>query len=452
MLPEKLLSRAEYVSVDWPKSYRRNARRHTKRQLRNLETGIVEFGFIVPILVDADGNVIAGHARLMVAKKLGMTDVPVIFVTHLTPAQVRAFRIADNRLAELAEWDETMLAIELQGLIEIDYNVEVTGFETPEIDLVISKQIAPIAVGPSDVIPDIEDNKPAVTRLGDVWRLGDHRLGCGDARDASIYEDLMNGASAQMVITDPPYNVRIRGNVCGTGLIQHREFVMGSGEMSDEEYEAFLASCVRLLVRFSQDGSVHFLFIDWRHLHILEAVCRRYYPEQLNLCVWAKTNGGMGSLYRSQHELVVVFKNGTAVHINNVQLGKYERNRTNVWRYEGVNTINPDRRGELALHPTVKPVALVADAIRDCSKRNGIVLDPFVGSGTTIIAAEETGRRCHALELDPRYVDVAIRRWQELTGHSAVHTHTNLTFDETSQARRSELLLLPSPQPHPKEG
>jgi DNA modification methylase len=226
---------------------------------------------------------------------------------------------------------------------------------------------------------------------------------------------------------------------------------MASGEMSEAEYEDFLVAIVRNLIRFTVNGSVHYVFIDWRHIHELERVCRRYFTEQLNLCIWAKTNGGMGSLYRSQHELVLVYKNGTAPHINNVLLGRYGRNRTNVWTYEGVNTVNPDRRGDLELHPTVKPVALVADAIKDCSKRNGIVLDPFVGSGTTIIAAEKTGRICYAMELDPRYVDTAIRRWETFTGGTARHEGTGLTFNELTLVRHSKVPLLPPPHPGPQD-
>ena len=444
-LPDQLLGKVEYIAVGKLKAYRLNARRHSKKQLRKIAASIQAFGFVVPVLVDANETLIAGHGRVQAAELLGLSEVPVIRLSHLNEAQVRALRIADNRLTELGEWDETKLAIELQFLVEIDFDVELTGFDAPEIDMTIERELAATAAGPADSIPPLDPETPLVSRVGDIWLLDDHRLICGDARDAACFEALMRGQLAQLVFTDPPYNVAIDGHVCGSGRIRHSEFVMASGEMSEAEYEDFLVAVVRNLIRFSANGSVHYLFIDWRHLHELEGVCRRYFTDQLNLCIWSKTNGGMGSLYRSQHELVLVYKNGTASHINNIHLGKYGRNRTNVWTYEGVNTVNPDRRGDLELHPTVKPVALVADAIRDCSKRNGIVLDPFVGSGTTIIAAEETGRICYAIELDPRYVDTAIRRWETFTGGAAQHGGTGLTFNELALVRSSKVPLLPPP-------
>ena len=441
----RLLDQAEYVPIERLKAYGHNARKHPKRQLRKLEKGIREFGFVVPALVDGDNVIIAGHARVEAATNVGLTEVPIVRVTHLSRAQVRALRIADNRLAELAEWDAETLAIEFQSLVDIDFDVELTGFEVPEIDLLIDEQLVGVASGTADEVPPLDDAHLPVTRPDDLWHLDEHRLYCGDARDRSSYEAALDGRPAQMIFTDPPYNVSIRGNVCGSGEIDHPEFIMASGEMTEQEFAAFLAASVRNLVRFSIDGSVHFIFMDWRNLGALERVCRRYYAQQLNLCAWVKTNGGMGSLYRSQHELVGVFKNGAASHINNVRLGKYGRNRTNVWVYEGVNTVNPERRRELALHPTVKPVALVADAIRDCSKRKGIILDPFVGSGTTIIAAEETGRICCALELDPRYVDVAVRRWQAFTSGNARHAESGLTFAEMETIRHAKTPLLPPP-------
>ena len=423
----------------------RNSRVHSDRQIAQLAASIDEFGFIVPVLVDAEGTVLAGHARIEAAKRLGIDLVPVIRIEHLTEAQMRAYVIADNRLAELASWNSDLLAEELTFLadINVDFDVEVTGFEIAEIDLLI--ETVKSEPDQDDQVPEPNPEQPTVSRVGDLWVLGTHHLYCGDARDEASYEALLAGQPAQMIITDPPYNVPIHGHVGGLGAVQHGEFIMASGEMNEEEYEAFLTAFVRNLIQFSVQGSVHFVFIDWRHLHLMEEVCRRHYAVQLNLCVWAKTNGGMGSLYRSQHELVLVLKNGEAKHVNNVRLGKYGRNRTNLWTYEGVNTINPNRRDDLAMHPTVKPVALVADAIKDCSKRNGIILDQFVGSGTTIIAAERTGRCCAALELDPRYVDVTVRRWEAITGERAQHAKTGLTFAEMTDMRRSELPLLPPP-------
>ena len=434
----------EYVRLELLQGYQNNPRKHPKRQIRILKQLIAQFGFVVPILVDAENLIISGDARLLAARELGTREVPIIKVTHLTKAQVRAFRIADNRIAELGEWDREVLAHEFRCLLEIEHAIDFTGFEAPEIDHVITTQIAPSATGPEDHLPETDDRP--VTCPGDVWRLEEHRLACGDARDPSAYEAVLGSRKAQVVFTDPPYNIRIDGNVCGSGAIRHREFVMASGEMSPEEYREFLRDTASNLIAFSRDGSVHYLCIDWRHLYDLEAVCREYYSDHLNTCVWVKSNGGMGPLYRSQQEFVLVLKNGTAQHINNVQLGRFKRNRTNVWHYEGVNTPTPARRAELEMHPTVKPVALVADAILDCSKRGGIVLDPFLGSGTTIIAAEKTERRCCGIELDPIYVDTAIRRWQAYTKGTAIHVTTGWSFDDLADRRLDQPLLLLAPR------
>ena len=369
-------------------------------------------------------------ALTMPSRQLQFEKVPTICLDHLSDAQKRAYIIADNRLAELAEWDDELLALELQGLCDIDFDVSLTGFEVPEVDLIIESLHQGHDDDAANQIPALRLDEPAVSRTGDLWIMDGHRLLCGDALDPVDYDTLLGPRRAQMVFTDPPYNVPIDGHVSGKGKVCHREFVMASGEMTADEFAEFLSRCIQNMADVSKDGSVHFVCMDWRHLHVLQDAARQTYSEMLNLCVWNKTNGGMGSLYRSKHELVGVFKNGTAPHINNVQLGKFSRNRTNVWDYAGVNTFGPDRHEELALHPTVKPVAMVVDAIKDCSKRNGIILDPFIGSGTTIIAAERAGRRCYAMELDPKYVDQAIRRWQKFTGHKAVLERTGQSFDE----------------------
>jgi DNA modification methylase len=248
----------------------------------------------------------------------------------------------------------------------------------------------------------------------------------------------MRGQTAQMVFSDPPYNVPVDGHVCGLGRIKHREFAMAAGEMSELEFITFLQTVLGHLAAHSANGSIHFICIDWRHLHELLTAARAVYAAFKNLCIWNKTNGGMGSLYRSKHELVLVFKHGTAAHINNIDLGRHGRYRTNVWDYAGTNTLGAERGEELEMHPTVKPVALVADAILDCSRRGGIVLDCFAGSGTTLIAAERTRRRAFAMEIDPRYVDTAVRRWQEYSGAAAVLAGTKLTFAKVETARRAE--------------
>tara|TARA_R110000868_G_scaffold411694_2_gene707594 strand:- start:2354 stop:3760 length:1407 start_codon:yes stop_codon:yes gene_type:complete len=441
---KELGSAVIYLSIDDIKGYRQHARTHSKRQQKLMERSIREFGFILPILIDSNGTVIAGHLRLMTAKDIGYTKIPTIRITHLSTEQVRAYRVADNRLAELGEWDQEILAVELQDLIEIDFDVELTGFETPEIDLIIGDAASAGDEGAANDIPDVESI--AVSMLGDLWLLDEHIVLCGDARDSTSYEALMQGRLAQLMISDVPYNLKISGNVSGLGKVKHSEFKMASGEMTEAEFEKFLADFVRNAVAFSAPGSVHYLFIDWRHLHVLERVCHKFYDTQLNLCVWSKSNGGMGSFYRSRHELILIFRNGPGPHLNNIQLGKYGRNRTNVWEYDGCSTGTKERRADLALHPTVKPAEMIADAIKDASKRGGLILDPFLGSGTTIIACEMTGRVGVGLELDPKYVDVIVRRWEAYTGGEAVHAETGLTFAEMHEMRSGKQLLLPPPE------
>lgn len=365
-----------------------------------------------------------------------MADSPNIRLRHLTDSQKRALALADNKIAESAGWNLELLAAELHHLceVEVDFDVTVTGFAPAEIDLLIESMEPADTDTKADVIPDAPSSNEINVRRGDLWLLGSHRLLCGDATNPDDVGTLMVGDRAQMVFIDPPYNVRIDGHVCGSGRIRHPEFVMASGEMSAAEFTAFLMLALANLAASSIDGAIHFVCMDWRHIYELLTAGRDVYSELKNLCVWTKTNAGMGSFYRSQHEMVLVFKNGTARHVNNVELGRFGRNRTNVWLYEGVNTFSPNRRDDLKLHPTVKPVALVADAIRDCSTRRGIVLDTFAGSGTTIIAAEKTGRRAYAMELDPRYVETTIRRWQDYAGGEAVHADTGHTFNALDQA------------------
>lgn len=410
------------------KPFDQNARTHSKKQIKQIAASIERFGWTNPVLVDAHGGVIAGHGRLEAAKLLGLETVPTICLENMSEAEIRAYVIADNRLAELAGWDDEILAIELQALVALDFNVEVIGFETAEIDLLIDGLDAPSADDEADAIPEIDKSEPPLTQPGDLWRLGRHRLLCGDAMQAESFERLMAGERAQMVFADPPFNVPIDGHVCGLGSIKHAEFAMASGEMSEAEFTEFLETVLGHLATHSADGALHFVCIDWRHIYELLSAARETYSETKNLCVWAKTNAGMGSLYRSQHELVFVFKNGSAPHINNIELGRYGRNRTNVWQYAGVNTLGANRLAELAMHPTVKPVAMVADAIRDCSRRGDIVLDAFGGSGTTLIAAEKTGRRGYAIEIDPLYIDVTLERFRATFGEEPVHEISGLSF------------------------
>ena len=424
-----------YLPVSALKPNPKNPRKHNDRQIRLLAKSIQAVGFNVPILVDQDGNVIAGHGRLLAAHQLGMYEVPTIRLDHLTEAQVTAFMIADNRLTEIAVWDDHVLAEQLKTLseVDLDFDLEVTGFTMGEIDLRIEGLST--VEGKEDLadkLPPLPAGPP-VTKPGDLWLLDDrHRLLCGNALEGADYRMLMNNAMAVMVFTDPPYNVKINGHVSGLGAIRHREFAMAAGEMSETEFIAFLTRACSLMARYSIDGSIHFLCMDWRHMAELLEAGRVAYTELKNLCVWAKDNAGMGTLYRSQHELIFVFKHGRAAHRNNVDLGRHGRYRTNVWRYGGINSFSrkTEEGNLMEIHPTVKPVAMVADAILDCSARGDIVLDPFLGSGTTLMAAERTGRCCYGMELDPLYVDTVIRRWQVYTGGLARHAATGCTFDE----------------------
>lgn len=415
--------------------YPGNARTHSNEQIRQIADSIEAFGFWNPVLIDVNYEIVAGVGRVGAAGLLGWETVPTLLVTDLTQAQLRAYRITDNRLAENAGWDEEILAIEFQALqeLELDFDLSVTGFVAPKIDLLIQSLAA--EEDADDEIPPIQDDSPSITRLGDLWQLGEHLLICADARDAAAYSVLMGGELAGQVITDPPYNVKIDGNVCGNGAVRHPEFVMASGELSEQEFRELLEIVLDLMVQFSRDGSLHYVFMDWRHVGGLLTVGAATYTELKNFCVWNKDNAGMGSFYRSKHELLPVFKNGSAAHVNNIELGRHGRNRTNVWDYPGASSMHEGRLDDLRLHPTVKPVALIADAILDASNRGDIVLDPFGGSGTTIVAAEQTGRQARVIELDPRYVDVAIRRWQQLNNKEATLADSGVSFDDIARLR-----------------
>jgi DNA modification methylase len=414
----------------------RNARTHSERQVEQIAASVLKFGFIIPIVVNEKGVILAGHGRLRAAQRLGLEEMPTIVVKHLTEELQRAFTLADNRLAELAGWDEDLLRVELQELaLAIDFDFEVTGFSTLDLDRLEAPRLA--KAPKPEVVPELARDRPAISAAGDLWKLGKHLLLCGSALEQASYQTLMGGDRAQMVFTDPPYNVAIDGHVCGLGSVRHQNFGMASGEMTKPEFTGFLGSFMGHAVQYSQDGAIHYIFMDWRHMgEVLDAASELY--ELKNVCVWNKTNGGMGTFYRSKHEMVFVFKVGGGPHINNFGLGEKGRYRCNVWDYPGVNTFKRGRMDELRAHPTVKPLPLVVDALKDCSKRGGLVLDPFGGSGTTLLAAEKTGRVGRCIELDPHYVDAAVGRWQALTGQAAVHAETGQTFDElTAVAARA---------------
>jgi DNA modification methylase len=437
-----------------------NPRKHSKKQLEQIASSIQKFKFTNPILVDAEGRIIAGHGRTEAAKLIGMTEVPTLCLADMSEADIRAYVIADNRLAENADWDRELLGLEFQYLAEldIDFDLAVTGFELAEIDCLIGGlSLGQEGPDPADEVSEVAAD-PATSRAGDIWAIGTHRLICGDATLPDTYTALLAGEKASMVFADPPYNVPIQGHVSGLGKVQHREFAMASGEMSNEEFIAFLTKVFSNLAQVSVDGAIHFQCMDWRHAGEILAAGEVAYTELKNICVWAKTNGGMGSLYRSAHELVFVFKSGTAPHINNVELGKNGRYRTNVWSYAGANSFGATREEDLGMHPTVKPIAMMVDAILDCSRRKDIVLDAFAGSGGTLLAAQRTGRRGYGIEIDPHYCDLIVRRLQEATKCKATLVGDGRRFDEIAaeRAERAEPvqpieLVAPMPTTEPIE-
>jgi DNA modification methylase len=435
--------RVQMLSIEQIKLDPRNARTHSAKQIRQLANSILEFGYINPLLVTEDGTCVGGEGRLKAAQLVGLTKVPVIVLSGLSPARLRALAIADNKIAENAGWDRERLAIEipeLTGLLEAEgLDVSILGFEAVEIDQLVT-DFEDNAADPQDNIDAGWLKVSAVSKPGDLWVLGPHRLLCGDARSTADVARLMAHGRADMAFLDPPYNLRI-GAVVGRGRTKHSEFAMASGEMSAAEYVHFLTATLNAAASVSRDGALHYVCTDWRHIAELMAAAKSIYGDAINLAVWVKSNGGQGSFYRSQHELVGVFRVGQASHLNNVELGRHGRSRSNVWHYAGVNSFRTGRMEELRSHPSAKPVALVADAIKDCTRRGDVVLDTFSGSGSTIMAAERVGRHARALEIEPGFVDVAIRRWQAFIRRDARHAESGLSFDEiATEASRSAKL------------
>jgi len=435
-LAAKLPWMVEMLSPSSLEPAKRNARAHNKAQEEAVANSVLHFGVIKPVVIDEGNRIVAGHAVWRAAKKLGLRRIPVIRVSHLSETELRAYALADNQIATKSAWDLEILSLELGelelALPEIGLDLSITGFEPAEVDAVFDTLAENTADPADEALEPVEG--PAVSSPGALFELGRHRLLVGDARDDAAFARLMTGEVADMGIHDPPYNVRIQGNVGGRGRIKRREFACASGEMTGAEFEAFLKDTLGLCADHSIDGAIHYVFIDWRHVAELMTAGTAVFDELKNMCVWVKNNAGQGSFYRSEHELVFVFKHGQAPHLNNFGLGGGGRNRSNVWRYAGVNTFRAGRMDELKMHPTVKPVVMIADAMRDCSRRGSVVLDAFAGSGTTIIAAEQTGRRAFCMEIDPHYADVAIRRWQALTKRDAILESTGQTFDELAAA------------------
>ncbi|MEJ8561060.1 DNA methyltransferase [Yoonia sp. GPGPB17] len=429
-----------YVHPSSLTPYANNARTHSDAQVTQIADSIQRFGFTNPVLVSDNGEIIAGHGRVRAALTLGLSEVPTLALSHLTEAECRAYVIADNKLAENAGWDADILSIELQALAEIDFDLELTGFSLGEIEVVLD---GAGQAQPDPALNTIEDLRPgpAVTQRGDLWYLGAHRLLCGDATVATDITRLMGDDRAEVIFTDPPYNVRIDGNVTGLGRQKHREFAVASGEMSREAFTAFLTTTLSHMASVAVDGAIAYVCMDWRHMQELLAAGETAFAELKNLCVWNKTNAGMGTFYRSKHELVFVFKIGTAAHINSFGLGESGRYRTNVWDYAGANVLGQALDEALAMHPTVKPVELIVDALKDCSRRGSIVLDGFGGAGSTLIAADSCGRKARLLEIDPHYCDTIIRRYIALTGDRDVRNADGERFSDRAASAQSEVTM-----------
>jgi DNA modification methylase len=422
-----------YVPLGELRSPARKVRMRDPAHVREVAATISALGFCNPILIGKNNVVIDGEVRLEAAKLLSLGRTPCLRVGHLSEDEQRLLRLAVNRLGEKGQWDLDELKIEFEELILADAPIEISGFSLDEIDqIVIGDDEDAIEQGP--LAPD--PGAVAIARLGDMFQLGPHRVICGDARDAAVFRLLMDGdPAARLVLTDEPYNVKIAGHVTGGA---YREFAMASGEMSNEEFLGFNIDWIEPVAAYLCDGGVFGTFIDWRGLPTVHSAATQLGLAPLNLIVWAKTNAGMGSLYRSQHELLPLFKKGDAPHVNNVELGKRGRWRSNVWTYPGASSLGSDARRGLQDHPTVKPTAMLKDALLDLTDRGEIVLDPFLGSGSTLVAADKAGRVCRGVELDPLYVDVIIRRYEAVTGDTAVLTETGERFADRAARRAAE--------------
>lgn len=428
MMPQQTV---ELRAVDSLKPAKHRIHKQSTAQVTRLVKGIKRFGFRGAILVKGD-TIVDGHARVEAAKQLGLTHIPCMPVDDLSPSEIEAFKIGSQEIAKQAVYDIDVLKLVVQDVILVE-DLGLLNLDTVVIDALLSDEPEAIAADHEDEIPDI--SVTPVSRPGDLFELGVHRVLCGDACDKQSYDTLLGELLARAVITDEPYNVKIAGNVSGLGKKKHKEFTQFSGEATEEEFFDANVKWFEFWRDSSQPCSAIATFIDFRSVATVIVAAKKAGLKMLNMAVWDKGTGAMGSYLRSQHELIPVFCNGDALACNNVMLGKHGRDRSNVWRYPGANTPGSSAAKALKDHPTPKNVAMIEDAIIDITMQNDIVLDPFLGSGTTIIAAERTARRCYGLELDPQYVDVCISRWEAETGGTAIHASSGLTFAELGEKR-----------------
>jgi DNA modification methylase len=406
------------------------ARRHTKKQLRKAVHMFAEQGIISPIVVDRSYRIIDGHLRVMAARELGIEALDALVLPDISDAQRIELELALNRLPEDSTWDAANLKIKIEQLIEYNVDLTFTGFETAEIDNILSFEVI-----------EAEDQDwtatDPVNQVGDIWRVGDHILACGNALSpGDVLGGVLDGLEpAKACITDPPYNVPTSGHIRTTQ--KHAEFAMAAGEMGDQDFTEFLSRSIKASLPYMDTTALFYLFMDWRHVGNLNAAAKYNGLIQQNLCVWSKTNAGMGSFYRSQHELVGVYSRSDRFQ-NNIQLGSTGRYRTNVWVYDGVNSFSATRTDDLTDHPTIKPTQMLADIILDCTSIGDWVYDPFLGSGSTCQAAEQTRRRCLGIEYEPRYVDVALKRLKDRCGLDAIHLASDLSYAEIAAERQTK--------------
>jgi hypothetical protein len=407
-------------------------RRHPKKEIDKVRKLLAAHGQVPPILAAPTGEIIFWEEIWLALKADGATEVDAVIVTGKSPTELKALQLALNRIPLDAYWDDQNVRNILEELVSVDFDLDLTGFDAPEIDHYLNLDIpqANVEEDGSDIPPM---QARAISAPGIIWAFGEHRVGCGSATDLAFVNRVLGGKTANSSFIDPPYNIKVDGFITGKGRHRHREFVQGSGELSTDEYFALLKDSLLVLKGCCAPTALVYACIDWRHVMEMTVAGHACGMPLYTICVWTKTNGGMGGIYRNAHELVCVFKAGAEQPLDNVELGRHGRNRTNVWSYPGMSSFGKERDELLGSHPTVKPVAMIADALRDVTKRGDVVIDTFLGSGSTLMAAQETGRICCGVELDPLYVDVTIRRWQNATGRDAILFETGERFDDVAQ-------------------